>query len=91
MFFFSQQKCVKEILKSDKWKAAMRSFNYSPSKNLIETPMRKLINQMPNCALMIMDRCVIVEDENTDYNKEFEVCFKYDFFFFSMFLKVFFN
>ena len=75
VLFFSQQKCVKEIIKSDKWRAAMRSLNYSHSENSIETPMRKLINQMPTCALMVMDRCMIVEDENVDYNKEFEVCF----------------
>ena len=52
----------------------MRSLNYSPLENCLETPMRKLIKLMPNCALMVMDRCVIIEDENVDYENEFEVC-----------------
>ena len=65
---FYHEDVVEEILKSDKWKEALSNAiltNDEPDYQCI-TPMRKLIQSMPEMAKLVLNRCTEVQMQDGD-------------------------
>ena len=77
------------LLNSSEWESLMSNAQYDPNTERTVTPMRKLIQHLPDQAEVIFNRCITVTDsEGIDYaldeaprklfeSKQFDVNFNY--------------
>jgi transient receptor potential cation channel subfamily A protein 1 len=66
------------IVNSKQWQAALR--NVTETSTGFTTPMRRLIQRMPDVAETVFNRCMTTnEDEVTEDDPEFRVTFNYEF------------
>ncbi|KAI0224832.1 ANK_REP_REGION domain-containing protein [Lamellibrachia satsuma] len=52
------------IVKSDSWQAALKNETTDESKGLRTTPLRKMVEKMPEIAALVFDRCITVAQGN---------------------------
>ncbi|KAL3318478.1 hypothetical protein Ciccas_002854 [Cichlidogyrus casuarinus] len=69
--------CVAILIQHLSWKRSMKSSRKEDKSNIWESPMRKLIQTMPDMAMMVMDRCIT--NVNSSHPDAEDLQIKYDF------------
>lgn len=88
---FYHEECVELLLNSSSWQALLSNAQYDKNTERFVTPMRKLIQHLPEQASVIFNRCITVSsDDGIEYeldeaprqlfeSKHIEVNFNYSF------------
>ena len=71
---FHLKECVRILLEDERWASLMSvATRREMDEEVIDTPMRVLIRQMPDMACMVMNKCIELRSHKDPKNPDFTV------------------